>query len=100
MNQKKTFNSTVKNHDLHPLVSFNSRNDLVHVRKHLWTEDVERRVIKRDSPILGRVLGQTYLRSLCCCVIVIFHVGCLLIISFHDWSNGATRMIFSLDQNQ
>src|SRR5229473_4308467 len=83
MNQKEPFNRTVKNHDLNLLVSFDCRDDLVHLRKHLRTEDVERRVVKRDSPILGRALGYTYLSILCCCEILIFHVGCLLIIWFY-----------------
>src|SRR5256712_13591889 len=80
MNQKETFNGTIKNHHLNLLVSFECRDDLVHLRKHLGTEDVERRVVKRDSPILGRALGYTYLRILCCCELVVSHVGCLLII--------------------
>src|SRR5450755_286357 len=80
MNQKETFNGTVKNHHLNLLVSFEGRDDLVHLRKHLRTEDVERRVVKRDSPILGRALGHTYLSILCCCDIPISHHGCLLII--------------------
>src|SRR5467141_775392 len=79
MNQKETFNSTVKNHHLNLLVGFDCRDDFVHLRKHLRTENVERRVIKRDSPILGRAPVQTYLSSLCCCVILIFH-GCSLLI--------------------
>src|SRR5258707_4310560 len=74
MNQKETFNGTIKNRHLNLLVSFDCRDDLVHLRKHLRTEDVERRMVKRDSPILGRALGQTYLSSLCGCVILIFHV--------------------------
>src|SRR2546427_6094449 len=41
------------------LVSFECRDDLVHLREHLRTEDIERRVVKRDSPILGRALGHT-----------------------------------------
>src|SRR5260370_3584854 len=88
MNQKETFNSTVKNHDLDLLVSFDCRDDLVHLRKHLRTEDVERRVIKRNSPILGRALGQTYLSGLCLCycVILIFH-GCFLLFI---WFPGGT----------
>src|SRR5882757_9601420 len=88
MNQKETFNSTVKNHHLDLLVSFDCRDDLVHLRKHLRTEDVERRVIKRNSPILRRALGQTYLSGLCLCcgVILIFHGCCLLII----WFQGVT----------
>src|SRR5580700_9497199 len=83
MNQKETFNGTIKNHHLNLLVSFECRDDLVHLRKHLRTEDVERRVVKRDSPILGRAPGQTYLSSPTCCVILIFHGCCLLIIWFH-----------------
>src|SRR4029077_18886166 len=78
MNQKVAFNSTVKNHHLNLLVSFDCRDDLVHLRKHLRTEDVERRVVKRDSPILGRAPIQTYLSSHSGWVIPIFHVRCLL----------------------
>src|SRR5438552_4932842 len=77
MNQKETFNSTVKNHHLNLLVSFDCRDDLVYLRKGLRTEDVERRLVKRDSPILWRALGQTYLSSLTCCVILMFHGCCL-----------------------
>src|SRR5471030_2638556 len=84
MNQKETFNSTVKNHHLNLFVSFDCRDDLVHLRKHLRTEDVERRVVKRNSPILGRAPVQTDLSSLCCCIALILHVCCLLII----WSYG------------
>src|SRR5260370_4556536 len=82
MNQKETFNGTIKHHHLNLLVSFEGRDDIVHLRKHLGTEDVERRVVKRDSPILGRALGYTYLSILCCCDTAIFHFGCLLIIWF------------------
>src|ERR1700676_2861854 len=85
MNQKETFNGTIKNHHLNLLVGFECRDDLVHLRKHLRTEDVERRVVKRDSPILGRALGHTDLSILCCCEIAIFHGGCLLI----SWSSSA-----------
>src|ERR1700730_11752720 len=78
MNQKETFNGAVKNYHLNLLVSFERRDDLVHLWKHLRTEDVERRVVKRDSPILGRALGYTYLSILCCCELVISHISCLL----------------------
>src|SRR5258708_3766055 len=88
MNQKESFDCTVKDHDLNLLVSFDRRDDLVHLRKHLRTEDVERRVVKRDSPILGRTPVQAYLSSLCCCVTLIFHVCCLLII----WSYVRLRV--------
>src|SRR6478609_9172506 len=83
MNQKETFNRTVNNHHLNLLVSFDCRDDLVHLRKHLRTEDVERWMVKRHSPIVGRAPGQTYLSSLSCCVILIFHGSCLLITWFH-----------------
>src|SRR3989440_8221469 len=79
MNQKETFNNTVEDHHFDLLVSFDCRDDLVHLRKHLGAEDVERRVVKRDSPILGQAPGQTYLSSLSSRVILIFHVCCLLI---------------------
>ena len=58
---ERILNCTVKDHDLHLLISFDCRDDLVRLRKHLRTEDVERRVVKCDSPILGRVLGYAYL---------------------------------------
>src|ERR1700730_4922825 len=89
MNQKETFNGTVKNHHLNLLVSFECRDDLVHLRKHLRTEDVERRVVERDSPVFGRALGHSDLSIRCCCEIVIFHVGCLLILLF--WSALSSR---------
>src|SRR6266404_62753 len=93
MNQKESFNSTVKDHHLNLLVSFYCRDDLFHLRKHLRTEDVERRVVKRYLPILRRTPGQTYLSSLTCCVILIFHACCPLIIWFHGvtLANSRTR---------
>src|SRR5713226_7182699 len=84
MNQKEAFNGTIKNHHLNLLVSFECRDDLVHLRKHLGTEDIERRVVKRDSPILGRALGHMDLSILCCCELAILHAGCLLMLLF--WS--------------
>src|SRR5215510_6756619 len=83
MNQKEPFDRTVTNHHLNLLISLDCRKNLLHLRKHLWTEDVERRVVNRDSPIFERTLGQTYLSSLCCDVILIFHVCCLLLTWFH-----------------
>src|SRR5258707_3542893 len=83
MNQKEAFDSTIKDHHLNLLVSFDRRDDLVHLREHLRTEDVERRMVKRDSPILGRAPDQTYPSSFCRCIILIFHVCCLLIIWFY-----------------
>src|SRR3979411_1460759 len=84
MNQKETFNRTVKNHHLDLLVGFECRDDLVDLRKHLRAEDVERRAVKRDSPILGRALGQMDLSILCCRELRIFYAGCLLFRCFYS----------------
>jgi hypothetical protein len=73
MSQKETFNGTVKNHHFDMLVRFECRDDLVQLRNGFRTENVERRVVKRDSPICGRATSQTYLRCFCCRVILIFH---------------------------
>src|SRR5215469_10557660 len=86
MNQKEPCNSTVKNDHLNPLVGLDCRDDLVYLWKHLWTEDVERRVVNCDAPIFRRTLGQTYLSSLRCSVTLIFHVYCLLI----SWFDAIT----------
>src|SRR5258706_9660403 len=83
MNHEETFNRTIKDDHLDLLVGFDCSDDLVHLRKHLRTEDIERRVVNRDSPILGRAPGQTYLSSLCCCVTLIFHCCFLLLILFY-----------------
>src|ERR1700746_3566047 len=96
MNQKETFNSTVEDHHLNLLVSFDSRDDLVHLRKHLRTEDVERRVIECDTPILGRPLGQTYLSPLCSCVTLILHVCCLRVCSVSRLVLRSDRLIGQL----
>src|ERR1700751_5833307 len=83
MNQKETFNSTVKDHHLNLVVSFDCGDDFVHLRKHLRTEDVERRVVNGDSPIFGGAPGQTYLSSLGCCGILNCH-SCFLIAWIHS----------------
>src|SRR5438445_13029041 len=85
MNQKETFDGAVKDNHLNSVVSFDCRDDLVHLRKHFGAEDVERWVVKRDSPILGRARGQRYLRSLCGCVILTFHVCSFLFFLVPRW---------------
>jgi hypothetical protein len=50
MSQKETLNGTVKNHHFDMLVSFECRDDLVQLRNGFGTENVEWRVVKRDSP--------------------------------------------------
>src|SRR5215472_5134095 len=59
MSQKETLNGTVKSHHFDMLVSFECRDDLVQLRNGFRTENVERRVVKRDSPV--RATSQTYL---------------------------------------
>src|SRR5215471_12372525 len=81
MNQKETFNGTVKNNDLDLLVRFYCGDDLVHLRKHLWTEDIEWWMVKCDSPVGRRQPSQTYLLVFCCSLFLTFHV-CLLILLF------------------
>src|SRR5262249_45396490 len=82
MNQKETFNSAVKHHHLNLLVRFDCRDDIVHLRKHLWHEDVRRRVRNRDSPIFGRAPRKTDLPSICCRVVPTVHV----FVSFAVWA--------------
>jgi hypothetical protein len=65
MIQKETFNSAVKNYDFQVLVSFERRHDLGHLQDGFRTEDVERRVVKCNSPIHKGGPGQPYLRGLC-----------------------------------
>jgi len=76
MNQKETFDSTVKNHHLNPLVSFDAVMISFTCGSISGPKMFERWVVKRDSPILGRAPDQTYLWSLCCCVL--FDPSCLL----------------------
>src|SRR5262245_54201577 len=82
MSQKETFNSAVKDHDFDMLVSFEFRDDLVQLWNGFRTKDVERRVVKCDSPIRGRAPSQPYLRGLCCWRILVFHFLCPLSILF------------------
>src|SRR5579864_7060754 len=79
MDQKEPFNSTVKDHHFNLVVSFNRRDDFVHLRKYLRTEDVERRVVKRDSPIFRRAPDEMYSSSLGCGVILICYCVVFLI---------------------
>ena len=58
MNQKETFDGTVKNHDLNLRIGFDCCDDLTHLRKHLRAENVERRLVKRNSPIFGERLTR------------------------------------------
>src|SRR5207244_11468421 len=44
------------------------------LRNRSGTEDVERRMIKRYSPIVWRAARKIYLLRACCCVSCAFHV--------------------------
>jgi len=81
MNQKETFDSTVKNHHLNPLVSFDCRDDLVHLRKHFGAEDVERWVVnvtrqysgeRRTRRISGVFVAAYFDPS---CLLPLYHFG-------------------------
>ena len=51
MRQKEPFNRAVKDDHVDVLVSFERCDDLIELRNGFRTEDVERRMIKRYSPI-------------------------------------------------
>src|SRR5258708_3724763 len=51
MTEKETFNGTVKDHHFDLLVGFERRDDHVQLRNGFRAENVERRVIKRDTPV-------------------------------------------------
>jgi hypothetical protein len=53
MRQKEPFNRAVKDDHVDVLVSFERCDDLIELRNGFRTEDVERRMIKRYSPIVG-----------------------------------------------
>src|SRR5262249_30034298 len=53
VSQKESIDRAVKNHHFDMLIRFKCGDDLVQLRKILGTKDVERRKIKRDSPICG-----------------------------------------------
>src|SRR6266700_6049897 len=74
MSHKESFNRAVKDDHFDVLVSFNRRDDFVELRNRSGTEDVERRMIKRYSPILGRAPRKMYLLCACCYVRSAFHV--------------------------
>src|SRR6266566_8744073 len=74
MSHKESFNRAVKDDHFDVLVSFNRCDDFVELRNRSGTEDVERRMIKRYSPILGRAPRKMYLLCACCYVRSAFHV--------------------------
>ena len=53
MSEKKPLNRAVKDDHFDVLVSFKRCDDFVELRNRCRTEDVERRMIKRYSPVLG-----------------------------------------------
>ncbi len=53
MSQKESFDRAVKDDHFDVLVSFNRCDDFVELRNRFRTKDVERRMIKRYSPIVG-----------------------------------------------
>src|SRR5262249_883466 len=59
--QKVSLHRAVEDHDLDVLVRFERRNDFVQLRNGVRTEDVEGRMIERDSPIVWRAPCQMYL---------------------------------------
>ena len=82
MSQKKTFDSAVKDHHLDLVVGFECRDDLVQLRNGVWTEDIERRVVKCYPPVRRRAARKTHLCGACWNVVRVFHVFASLHFSY------------------
>ena len=64
MRQKEPLDGAIENDHLYLLVGFESRDDLIQLRNRLWTEDIQRRDIKRDAPVIWRASRETDLSGL------------------------------------
>src|SRR5712691_10972502 len=61
MSHEESFNRAVKDDHFDVLVSFNRCDDFVELRNRCRTEDVQRWMIKRYSPIVGRAPRKMHL---------------------------------------
>src|SRR5208282_3645757 len=60
MSKEESFHGAVKNNNFNVLVSFNRCDDLIQLRNAFGAENIERRMVERYSPIMGRALLQRY----------------------------------------
>src|SRR6516162_3606593 len=58
--QEESIDGTVKHDNLDLLIRLERRDDLVELGNRFRAEDVERRVIKRHTPVRGRSARQKY----------------------------------------
>jgi len=63
--QKVAFDSTFKDHDLHMLVSFELRHDLLELHDELRPHQIQWWVVEYDAAIARQLPGQPYLRIFC-----------------------------------
>jgi hypothetical protein len=62
--QEKPLDCAVEHHDLHFIIGFERRDDLVQLRYRLRTKDVERRMIEGDAPIGRQALFEPDLTNI------------------------------------
>ena len=72
MRQEETFDGAVKHHHLQQLVGFERRDNFIQLRNGLRTEDIEWRVIERDSPVRWRALYKMDLFCLSLGAVLVF----------------------------
>src|SRR5207253_9846619 len=60
--QKVVFDSTFEDHDLHMLVNFELRHDLLELHDELRPHQIQWRVVEYDAAIGWQLPGQPYLR--------------------------------------
>jgi len=63
MRQEEAIDGAVEDHDFYVIVRFQCRDDLVQLRHGLWAKDIQRRVVKGDTPVGWRPSCET---DLCC----------------------------------
>ncbi len=67
VDKKESVDRAVKNHDFDAFIRFDQGNDFFQLRNVGWTENVQRRKIKRDLPIFRRYPLQTNFSCNRCC---------------------------------
>jgi len=55
MSQKEPWNRAFKDDHLYMLVRFQRRDDFVELWNRVWSENIERGVINRQSPVRGLI---------------------------------------------
>ena len=74
MRQEEAFDGAVEDDHFYVFVGFECGDDLIQLRNGLRAKDIERRMINRYSPIVGRAPRKMYLLRTCCHLSFGFHV--------------------------